>query len=112
MPKQTDVEKTLELLKEAGGRGIPSFDLGNRVGTIRVAARIRDLKDLGYVFDTKPEKFGNTWGVRYYLVGEPRVWGGEEFYQFHNKLNHLNEQHEIKFDDINNTVSYGERTDG
>ncbi len=68
----TDVEQTLEILKEVGPTGIHSFELGNRVGTIRVAARVDDLKHKGYRIDTQREKLGNAWGVRYFLNYTPK----------------------------------------
>ena len=63
----TDVKKTLEILRNAGASGVHSFDLNRLVGTTRSAARIDDLKKLGYVITSKPEKMGDSRGVRYYL---------------------------------------------
>lgn len=64
---KTDTEKTLEILKLAGNRGIHSFELNRLVGTIRAGARIYDLKKQGYSISSLPEKLGDAVGVRYFL---------------------------------------------
>jgi len=68
----TDVTKTLTLLKAAGKVGVHSFDLGDTIGTWRVAARVRDLKNMGYKINGIRERKGNAWGVRYILYGLPK----------------------------------------
>ncbi len=67
----TDTELTLEALQTAGDAGVHSFELNHIVGTIRAAARINDLKKLGYSISSQPEKLGNARGVRYFLVSAP-----------------------------------------
>jgi predicted transcriptional regulator len=68
---KTDVEKTLRILEEAGEKGIHSFELNYLVGTTRSAARICDLKKLGYTILAKPEVHGGARGVRYILQSSP-----------------------------------------
>ena len=63
-----DTKKTLEILKERGSRGIHSFELNEAVGTFRCAARIRDLKNVGYNITSVREKLGDAYGARYTLV--------------------------------------------
>lgn len=67
------LDKTLSILQQRGTRGIHSFELNHLVGTTRSAARIKDLKDLGYTISSIPEKYGDAIGVRYSLVSEPTV---------------------------------------
>jgi len=67
---KTDVDKTLQALRKAGSKGIHSFELNYIVGTTRSAARIQDLKDKGYRISSKPEKLGDSWGVRYSIEGD------------------------------------------
>ena len=69
---QTDVKKTLRTLIEAGSRGVHSFDLGNMIGTIRIAARVCDLRKQGYKITSKTETKGNARGVRYTLLNPPQ----------------------------------------
>lgn len=69
---KTDVQKTLELLQQAGDKGIHSFDLNRLVGTTRSAARIQDLKNLGYDIEAFPETIGTSRGVRYFLTDSPK----------------------------------------
>jgi biotin operon repressor len=64
----TDTQKTLKVLRLAGEKGIHSFDLGREIGTIRISARIYDLKKKGYAIDARPEKRGDAVGVRYTLI--------------------------------------------
>ncbi len=67
----TQVAMTLQALKQAGNVGVHSFILNKIVGTIRGAARIDDLKKLGYMISSKPEKLGNARGARYFLLSSP-----------------------------------------
>lgn len=69
---KTDIAKTLEILQKSGQRGIHSFELNNAIGTTRAAARIQDLKNLGYVISATHEKYGDSWGVRYFLLSQPQ----------------------------------------
>jgi hypothetical protein len=62
----THKQKILNLLEEAGERGVHSFTLANSV-TFRAAARINDLRNEGYDITAKQEKKGNSYGVRYFL---------------------------------------------
>lgn len=74
-----DVKITFDLLKKADTTGIHSFELNRLVGTTRSAARIRDLKDLGYIIQSKPERLGDAYGVRYTLTegrGAPQKHAG------------------------------------
>lgn len=71
--KQTDCQKTLHLLQEAGSGGIHSFDLNHLVGTTRIAARILDLKAQGYGITSIPEKRGDSHGCRYFLISSSNV---------------------------------------
>ena len=64
---KTDKQQTLWVLKKVGDKGIHSFELNRLIGSTRAAARINDLKHEGYQIDTKHEKVGNAWGVRYFL---------------------------------------------
>lgn len=69
---QTDVQKTLRALIEAGEKGIHSFELNTVVGTIRSAARVRDLRKMGYHISSTSETKGNARGVRYILLNPPQ----------------------------------------
>lgn len=66
----TDIQKTLELLRQAGPRGIHSFELNKLVGTDRAAARVRDLKEMGHAISRVTEKMNGSVGCRYFLVSE------------------------------------------
>ncbi len=70
MPK-TDCSKTLEILRSAGPAGVHSFELNRLVGTIRVGARVYDLKRKGYEITAVPERMGDAVGVRYFLNSKP-----------------------------------------
>lgn len=65
---KTHTQRTLELLKEAGDKGVHSFTLNYKVGTTRSAARINDLKRQGYNITSIIEKMGDSTGVRYFLL--------------------------------------------
>lgn len=67
----TDTELTLQALQNAGETGVHSFELNRIVGTIRAAARVNDLKKLGYVISSRPETLGFARGVRYFLKSAP-----------------------------------------
>lgn len=69
---KNDTAKTLEILQKAGQKGIHSFELNTAVGTTRSASRVKDLKYLGYTINAIHEKYGNSWGVRYFLVNQPQ----------------------------------------
>lgn len=71
MKQNTDTAKCLKILQRVGLYGIHSFHLGQEVGTIRIAARINDLKKLGYTIHAEPETLGNARGVRYTLGSSP-----------------------------------------
>lgn len=66
-----DVKKTLQILQECGNKGIHSFQLNHLVGTTRSAARINDLKKLGYQIESKFEELNGCRGVRYFLITSP-----------------------------------------
>lgn len=70
----TDKTKILEILRESGESGIHSFDLVRQAGTFRAAARIDDLKREGFIINTKSEKKGNSYGVRYFLIENKPVY--------------------------------------
>ncbi len=67
MPTNTQTTRALHYLRQAGSSGIHSFDLNKLVGTTRIAARINDLKHLGYNITSVHERKGRSWGVRYVL---------------------------------------------
>ena len=69
----TDLKQTLRLLQERGRGGIHSFELMKLVGTNRAAARIRDLRKLGYIIESVPEKRGDSNGVRYTLATQQNI---------------------------------------
>lgn len=68
---KTDLEKTLAVLKRVGPYGIHSFHLAREVGSTRVAARVDNLKNLGYIITSEPETLGDSRGCRYYLKSSP-----------------------------------------
>lgn len=70
---KTDVQKTLQLLTEAGSSGMHSFDLNKLVGTTRIAARVNDLKAQGYEITSIYEKRGDSHGCRYFLISSSSV---------------------------------------
>lgn len=65
--KRTDLQLILEALQRARGEGVHSFHLNHIAGTTRAAARILDLKLMGYTITSHPEKLGEALGVRYFL---------------------------------------------
>lgn len=71
MKINTDRQKCLQALQDAGSKGVHSFNLGHIVGSIRVAARIRELREEGYTITSKFETLGNATGVRYTLHSAP-----------------------------------------
>lgn len=73
MSLPNDTQKALKALQLAGAKGMHSFHLNHFIGTTRAAARIQDLKDMGYNITSKRERMGNTWGCRYYLMGQPVI---------------------------------------
>lgn len=56
----------LNILDDAGERGVHSFDLVRAV-THKATSRIADLRKDGENIISIPEKKGNSWGVRYIL---------------------------------------------
>lgn len=67
----TDKLKVLELLRNAGDKGIHSFELMRDAHSSRAQARVCDLKKDGYHISAIPEKMGDSLGVRYFLNAEP-----------------------------------------
>ncbi len=67
----TDCDKTLFALIDAGDKGVHSFALNGIVGTNYSPRRIYDLKKKGYVITSIPEKLGNAIGCRYFLQSKP-----------------------------------------
>lgn len=70
--KRTKLNKTLDALKNAP-YGIHSFDLMKVAGTTRVAARINDLKKMGYSISSKRETLHGVEGCRYKLENHTPV---------------------------------------
>ena len=68
---KTKTQRTLEILKQSGDKGIHSFILNNLIGSTRSAARIQDLKDQGYSITSVFEKMNGSLGVRYFLRESP-----------------------------------------
>jgi len=66
--KESHCQKILYQLKQAGKDGVHGFELSGSGGW-RYAARIYDLKRMGYTILSCREKMGETWGSRYYLLG-------------------------------------------
>lgn len=71
---KTQVEQVLEYLKTYGS--ITTAEAFSELGITRLSARISDLKDLGYEFDTKAEDGTNRHGkkvkyARYRIKNEP-----------------------------------------
>ena len=66
MSKPTRIQRVLWRLQVAGEQGVFSFDLKS-AGGWRYAARINDLKKLGYDILSKSEKRGDERGCRYFL---------------------------------------------
>lgn len=66
-PELTKAQKVFNKLSSAGEEGVFSFDLV-RIGGLRAAARILDLKKEGHNIISKPEKSkSGTLGCRYFL---------------------------------------------
>lgn len=63
-------DQILKRLREAGDRGIHSFQLLDI--TPRYAARICELNKLGYEISSVPERHVDAIGVRYTLAGRSR----------------------------------------
>ena len=83
--KLTDLKLTLKLLQERGAKGIHSFELMSLVGTNRAAARIRDLRKLGYIIESKSEKRGESNGCRYTLATHQNI--KQKVYKFDRERN-------------------------
>lgn len=65
---KTQLLLTLDALKAAGTTGVHSFDLNRIAHTTRAAARIWELKKLGYTIDVKHGvKMGHSVGCVYIL---------------------------------------------
>ncbi len=64
--KTTNHQQIIQLLKRTGSVGISGYDLTYKYGIKQAPTRIFELKEKGYLIQTKP--FGKT--VMYYLVGE------------------------------------------
>ena len=62
--KQT--EHVLKLLRERP-QGLTAMDALNEVGTMRLAARVKELRDQGYVINTTLEKRNGKKFARYRL---------------------------------------------
>jgi hypothetical protein len=69
---KTHIQQTLEWLRSYESKGCHSFVLMKLVGTTRIAARINDLKKLGYNITSRPEKLDDTLGCRYFLNELPK----------------------------------------
>lgn len=69
----TQRETVLQALKDAGDTGIHSFDF-LQVGIPRAAARIRELREMGYTISSVRERLnGEAEGVRYRLVEQAQT---------------------------------------
>ena len=66
MQRLTHKQRILNILDDAGERGVHSFSLVNSV-THKATSRIADLRRDGENIISTPEKKGNSWGVRYVL---------------------------------------------
>lgn len=69
----TDIYKTLRCLQQAGSNGVHGFDLNRIIGTTRAAARINDLKKLGYNITSVWENKGNAKGKRYFYHPKEKI---------------------------------------
>lgn len=85
MKTLTDLKLTLKLLQERGAKGIHSFELMSIVGSNRVASRIRELRKLGYIIGSVPEKRGDSRGTRYTLASQQNI--KQKVYRFDKERN-------------------------
>ncbi len=72
MPSNTQTTRALHFLRQAGRSGVHSFELNKLIRSTRAAARIDDLKRLGYEIASHHERLGRSWGVRYVLRVEEK----------------------------------------
>ena len=68
-----NTQKALILKYIADFGGITSYEAYVDLGITQLATRIKELKELGYVFGTTPQKKNNRYGkpvhyVKYYLI--------------------------------------------
>lgn len=66
----TDTELALQALRNAGSRGVHSFDMNKIIGTDRASARVGDLKNAGHSISRVTEKRNGSLGCRWFLVAE------------------------------------------
>jgi len=66
--KEIQRDRVLALLQERGEDGISAIELDREFGIYRAAARVNELRRMGYDVRTTPRKHGYT--ARYYL--QPR----------------------------------------
>lgn len=55
------------------GEQLTSLDAFRRYDTMRLAARVRDLRDMGYVIDTQVVEKGGKRFAKYALVSGPHA---------------------------------------
>lgn len=67
--KQIKIKKTLGMLKRRTKRGVNSLEAISLIDSPRVAARIYDLKKLGYRISSVREEWKGRPSVRYTLIG-------------------------------------------
>jgi len=64
---ETHTKRAYEALKEAGSRGLTSYELAKAIGTNYSPRRILDLKKAGYSISGEWEKAANSRTKRYFL---------------------------------------------
>lgn len=67
----TQNDRVLDLLRSRGPRGITALDALEHVGSMRLAARIADLRALGYDIDSEMVPTARGARVARYTLHEP-----------------------------------------
>ena len=57
--------RLLDLLRSQGEEGVGFWEAVDIVGTTRLAARVKDLRDAGHDIETRWERFGSPKAKRY-----------------------------------------------
>ena len=71
-PKQTQKQQVLQLLRERGATGLTALESLELIGTMRLAAYVKFLKDDGFTISTEIIEVPSGKHVALYrLVGEP-----------------------------------------
>lgn len=69
--KRSQTDMLLELLRSRGSSGVTPLEALEQTGSLRLAARVADLRAAGFRIDTDMVKRGDKTVARYVLVERP-----------------------------------------